>query len=196
MNQSNDFPYPEWQIPAQGVFLETDPAKLHEKIQSAEIKIFERLRQIQRSSDGYHEQNAINRALSLIRTIRLERLGTQRRGKTSGRLGGIMPQNEWRALYRHAVLETDFGQLLERAIKGERVYITRHEAPKAVLISVDDFQALSAYATTKLDSLSGEFDALLARMQAPGARAAMKAAFDASPEQLGTAAVEAAGDRD
>jgi antitoxin Phd len=92
--------------------------------------------------------------------------------------------------------KNQFGQLLERAIKGERVYITRHEAPKAVLISVDDFQALSTHAKSKLDSLTGEFDALLARMQAPGARAAMKAAFDASPEQLGTAAVEAAGKRD
>ena len=92
--------------------------------------------------------------------------------------------------------KNQFGQLLERAIKGERVYITRHEAPKAVLISVDDFQALSAQATTKLDSLRGEFDALLERMQAPGARAAMKAAFGASTDELGIAAVEAAKKRD
>jgi antitoxin Phd len=92
--------------------------------------------------------------------------------------------------------KNQFGQLLERAIKGERVYITRHEAPKAVLISVDDFQALAAHATTKLDSLRGEFDALLARMQGPGARAAMKAAFGASPDELGIAAVEAAKKRD
>ncbi len=92
--------------------------------------------------------------------------------------------------------KNQFGQLLERAIKGERVYITRHEAPKAVLISVDDFEALSARATTTLDSLSGEFDALLARMQGPGARPAMKAAFGASTDELGIAAVEAAEKRD
>lgn len=92
--------------------------------------------------------------------------------------------------------KNQFGQLLERAIKGERVYITRHEAPKAVLISVNDFQALSAHATTTLDSLSGEFDAVLSRMQAPGAHAAMRAAFSASPEELGIAAVEAANKRD
>ena len=47
----------------------------------------------------------------------------------------------------------------------------------------------------KLDTLSGEFDALLARMQAPKARAGMKAAFDASPKQLGRAAVAAARKR-
>jgi|ERR1700690_29571 len=92
--------------------------------------------------------------------------------------------------------KNQFGQLLERAIKGERVYITRHEALKAVLISVDDFQALSTDTKTKLDTLANEFDALLARMQAPGMRAAMKAAFNASPEQLGIAAVEAARKRD
>jgi antitoxin Phd len=92
--------------------------------------------------------------------------------------------------------KNQFGQLLERAIKGERVYITRHEAPKAVLISVDEFHALSAHAKSRLDSLTDDFDALLARMQAPGARAALKAGFDASPEQLGTAAVEAASKRD
>ena len=89
--------------------------------------------------------------------------------------------------------KNQFGQLLERAIKGERVYITRHEARKAVLISLDDFEALSARATTTLDSLGGEFDALLDRMQAPGVRAAMKAAFGASSEELGIAAVEVSG---
>lgn len=92
--------------------------------------------------------------------------------------------------------KNEFGRILERAIKGERVVITRHESPKAVLISVHDFQTLAASAQTKLDTLSTEFDALLARMQAPGARAAMDAAFNATPEDLGTAAVEAATKRD
>jgi hypothetical protein len=125
MNQSNDFPYPEWQIPAQGVLLETDPAKLREKIQSAEMKIFERLRQIQRCSDGYHEQNAINHALSLIRTVRHERLGTQRQGETSGGIGGILSRDEWRALYRNAVLETNFDKLVARIDEAEKAIAER-----------------------------------------------------------------------
>ena len=45
---------------------------------------------------------------------------------------------------------------------------------------------------SKLDVLSSEFDALLARMQTAKARKAMRAAFSASPEQLGKAAVAAA----
>ena len=44
-------------------------------------------------------------------------------------------------------------------------------------------------------TLSGEFDALLARMQTPAALAGMKAAFDASPKQLGKAAVAVARKR-
>ena len=72
------------------------------------------------------------------------------------------------------------------------MFITKHDAPKAVLISVEEFNALSRAAEVNLDTLSGEFDALLARMQAPRSRAGMKAAFDASPKQLGKAAVAAA----
>ena len=67
--------------------------------------------------------------------------------------------------------------------------ITKHNAPKAVLISVEEFEALPRPREVKLDALTEYFDGLLERMQAPGARAAMQAAFDASPAQLGRAAV-------
>ena len=89
----------------------------------------------------------------------------------------------------------EFGRLLEMVMQGGVVVITKHEAPKAVLLSVDEFNALAHAAESKLDTLSGEFDALLARMQTPKARAGMKAAFDASPKQLGRAAVAAARKR-
>jgi antitoxin Phd len=84
--------------------------------------------------------------------------------------------------------KNEFGRILERVMQGARVVITRHEAPKAVLISVEEFEVLSRAHQTRLDTLSGEFDALLARMQTPAARAGMKAAFRASPKQLGRAA--------
>jgi antitoxin Phd len=91
--------------------------------------------------------------------------------------------------------KNEFGKILESALRGNRVFITKHEAPKAVLISVDDFDVLTASARTKLDTLSGEFDALLARMQTRGMRSKMKTAFGSSPKQLGKAAVEAASKR-
>jgi PHD/YefM family antitoxin component YafN of YafNO toxin-antitoxin module len=80
-------------------------------------------------------------------------------------------------------------------IQGGTVVITKHDAPKAVLISIDEFEALSRANQAQLDALSGEFDAVLARMQTPAARAGMKAAFGASPKQLGKAAVAAARKR-
>jgi antitoxin Phd len=88
--------------------------------------------------------------------------------------------------------KNEFGRVLEMVIQGNVIVITKHDAPKAVMLSIDEFNALAHGATRELDTLRGEFDALLARMQAPKARLAMKAAFDASPPELGKAAVRAA----
>jgi len=88
-----------------------------------------------------------------------------------------------------------FGRLLEKAIQGNDVFITKHDAPKAVLISVDRFNALSRDAESKMDSLNTEFDVLLSRMQQPGARDAMQSAFNASPKELAKAALTAARKR-
>lgn len=91
--------------------------------------------------------------------------------------------------------KSQFGRVLEMAIQGDAVVITKHDSPKAVLISVENFNALSGAAQTKLDTLSQEFDALLARMQTSKARRGMKAAFAASGKRLGKAAVAAARSR-
>ena len=91
--------------------------------------------------------------------------------------------------------KNEFGSLLEKAIQGEVVLITKHQAPKAVLISVEAFEALSKAPEARVDRLTAEFDALLARMQGPRARSAMEAAFHASPAELGRAAVKAARKR-
>jgi prevent-host-death family protein len=91
--------------------------------------------------------------------------------------------------------KSEFGRVLEMAIQGRAVVITKHDAPKAVLISVENFNALSGAAETKLDTLGREFDALLAGMQTPKAHRRMKAAFAASGKRLGKAAVAAARSR-
>ena len=92
-------------------------------------------------------------------------------------------------------VKNEFGRVLEKVIQGGIVVITKHDEPKAVLLSVREFNALANANRIKLDTLSGEFDALLARMQTPAARAGMKAAFDASPKQMGKAAVALARKR-
>jgi antitoxin Phd len=91
--------------------------------------------------------------------------------------------------------KNEFGRILERVIRGGRVHITKHDARKAVLVSAEEFDALSRSTAAQLDHLTGEFDALLARMQAPGAHTKMKTAFNASPKRLGRAAVRAAKKR-
>ena len=87
------------------------------------------------------------------------------------------------------------GEVLDRVIQGGMVLITKHETPKAVLLSMEEYGALSSATQSRLDTLNGEFDALLARMQTAKSRAGMKAAFAASPKQLGKAAIEAARKR-
>jgi antitoxin Phd len=89
----------------------------------------------------------------------------------------------------------EFGQLLDQVMQGRLVVITKHDAPKAVMMTIGKYEALSKAGETKLETLSEEFDALLARMQTPAARRGMKAAFDASPKQLGRAAVALARKR-
>ncbi|MFY9726032.1 MAG: type II toxin-antitoxin system prevent-host-death family antitoxin [Bryobacteraceae bacterium] len=91
--------------------------------------------------------------------------------------------------------KNEFASVLEKAILGRTVVITKHDTPKAVLISVDEFDALASAHRVALGSLSAEFDRLLAGMQRPAARVAMQAAFEASPKELGRAALAAARKR-
>lgn len=91
--------------------------------------------------------------------------------------------------------QNEFGRVLDSATQDRVVVITRHNTPRAVLMSIDKFEALSRAGEVVLDTLTGEFDALLERMQAPKSRAAMRQAFQASPEEMGRAAVAAAKGR-
>jgi prevent-host-death family protein len=91
--------------------------------------------------------------------------------------------------------KNEFARALELALQGGSVVITKHDAPKAILISMDEFNKLTRAAEFKLDTLSAEFDSMLDRMQTPKARSAMQSAFSASPRELGKAAVSAARKR-
>jgi antitoxin Phd len=91
--------------------------------------------------------------------------------------------------------KSEFGRVLDLAVQGGAVVITKHDVPKAVMVSVETFNALSRASETRLDTLSLEFDALVAKLQTPKARRGMKAAFAASGKQLGKAAVASARTR-
>jgi prevent-host-death family protein len=123
--------------------------------------------------------------------IRQRRSGERPRPGFRNRRGELVEPRSFSA----SAAKNQFGRVLEMAIEGGVVMITKHAAVKAVLVSVDEFNALTHANEPKLDSLTSEFDRLLARMQTPKSRAGMKSAFEASPKQLGGAAVEAARKR-
>ncbi len=91
--------------------------------------------------------------------------------------------------------KNEFGRILEKVIRGGRIVITKHDSPKAVVISIDEFNALSNAHRVELEALTEQFDRLLARMQTPPARAGMNAAVHAKPKELGNAALAAARKR-
>lgn len=89
-------------------------------------------------------------------------------------------------------LKNETGSILDQAAASGAVAITKHNATKAVLLSVAEFEALTRAATPELDELTDEFDALLQQMQTPRSKAGVAAAFDATGEDLGAAAVRMA----
>jgi prevent-host-death family protein len=82
-----------------------------------------------------------------------------------------------------------FGQLLDIALRTSPVAITKQRKPTAVLISLEEYRALTQAEDRTLAILSAEFDRRFDMMQAPGAAAAMQRAFDTPAAQLGAFAV-------
>lgn len=82
--------------------------------------------------------------------------------------------------------KNSFGQVLDRAIARGIVTITRRRKPRAVLLAIDEYEALLARVEDPLDRLRDEFDALVARMQTPEARAAGEALFAAPGPESGS----------
>lgn len=76
--------------------------------------------------------------------------------------------------------KNSFGRVLDRAIANGIVTITRRREPRAVLLAIEEYEALTAQRDDPLDRLRGEFDDLVARMQGPEAKAAGEALFAAS----------------
>jgi antitoxin Phd len=85
-----------------------------------------------------------------------------------------------------------FGQVLDAVTAGQVVAVTRHNAVRAVVLPVDRYRQLVAQEADTLEALGARFEALYARMQDATVRAATAEAVDASPEEMGRAAVAAA----
>jgi hypothetical protein len=68
--------FPQWQGPLQELILEFDPQKLPEKIQQVEALVLERLQQLDHGSDGRVEKIALHDALTIVRIMKRDRLGS------------------------------------------------------------------------------------------------------------------------
>jgi antitoxin Phd len=86
--------------------------------------------------------------------------------------------------------KNEFGRALETALRDGYVVITKHDQPKAVLVALDEFEALTRSQNPKLEALSAEFDRLLESMQSPNARSVIQSVFESSSDELGRAALE------
>jgi prevent-host-death family protein len=105
-----------------------------------------------------------------------------------------MPVTSSREIVRVTSTEAQngFGRMLDVVAKGNTVLITKHNATQAVLMSVNQYEALSRTDVPDLDALTAEFDQMLERMQRPEVRAGIRAGLSASPAELGRAARAAA----
>jgi prevent-host-death family protein len=115
-----------------------------------------------------------------------------RKAETSSTAGRTRPN----ATYIPAThAKNSFARLLEEVVQGREVIITKHNEPRAAVISMDKLQAMETAAIPSLEALTADYEARLARMQSARARAAMERAFAASSDNLGEAAVHAARSR-
>jgi antitoxin Phd len=89
-------------------------------------------------------------------------------------------------------LKNSSADVLEKVLTAGAVVITRHDKEKAVILSIETYRRLLASRRDDLAVLHAKFGGLLAKLQTPAARRGARDAFDASPEDLGKAAVKAA----
>ena len=89
-------------------------------------------------------------------------------------------------------LKNATADVFEQVAAKQAIAITRHEKPRAILLSVEQYEALTGHQPEWLEKLHEEYRGMLERMQGPEQRAAAERAFNATPDQLGKAAVWAA----
>jgi antitoxin Phd len=85
--------------------------------------------------------------------------------------------------------KNEFGRIVDIAIQGEHVIITKHERPHAVVLAYEQYAQLLSRVEPDLKQLTRDFDQMLLRMQTARARAAARDLFAMGPAELGQAAV-------
>jgi antitoxin Phd len=89
-------------------------------------------------------------------------------------------------------LKNATADVFDQVAARHAVAITRHDKPRAVLLSVEQYQALTGNQPDWLESLHAECRQMLDAMQGPEQRAAAEKLFRATTEELGDAALRGA----
>ena len=89
-------------------------------------------------------------------------------------------------------LKNATADVFEQVAAKQAIAITRHEKPRAILLSVEQYEALTGHRPEWLEKLHEEYRGMLERMQGPEQRAGAEKLFKATPEELGQAALWAA----
>ena len=89
-------------------------------------------------------------------------------------------------------LKNSTADVFEQVAAKQAIAITRHEKPRAILLSVEQYEALTGQRPEWLEKLHEEYRGMLDRMQGPEQRAGAEKLFRATPEELGQAALWAA----
>lgn len=89
-------------------------------------------------------------------------------------------------------LKNATADVFEQVASRRAVAITRHDKPRAVLLSVEQYEALAGQRPDWLEKLHEEYRGMLDRMQGPQQRAIADKLFQATPQELGEAALRAA----
>lgn len=90
-------------------------------------------------------------------------------------------------------LKNKTADILDRVAVDHAVAIRRHDKPRAVLISMEQYDALTSGGDPLwLEELKVKYHKMLDDMQSPEQKTAAERAFNATPEELGEAAVRGA----
>lgn len=90
-----------------------------------------------------------------------------------------------------STVKNKFRDVAEQAAKGA-IAISRYSRPELVLMTAEEYVRLEKLRRAPLDALTGQFDALVAKMQTPKSQKAVQALFGATSLDLGKAALKAA----
>lgn len=89
-------------------------------------------------------------------------------------------------------LKNSTADILDQLTAQPAIAITKHDKPRAVLLSIEQYEQLLGSEDNWLTDLHKEYQGMLGKMQEPEQKEAALRAFNASPEELGAAAVAAA----